>query len=238
MKSILVTGGSGGIGEAICREMAKAGYFVGVHYNQNKDKAETLACEIGGVAVGFDVSNSLDVAKGVNQFVKKAGRMDVLVCSAGVAQQIKPIIDVTEKEYDEIFNVNMKGVFLCNKEVIPYMLENGGVIVNISSMWGLVGASCEGVYSASKSAVLGFTKALAKEYSSANIRVNAVAPGFIDTSMNDNLSNDDKMLAINDIPIGRVGKPEEVAKCVKFLIDEGTCITGEIINISGGEVII
>ena len=238
MKSILVTGGSGGIGEAICKEMAKAGYFVGVHYNKSKDKAEALAKEIGGISVGFEVSNFAEVKSGVNEFAKRAGGIDALVCTAGVAQLIKPIIDTTESEYDEIFNTNMKGVFLCNREVIPYMIEKGGVIVNVSSMWGLVGASCEGVYSASKSAVLGFTKSLAKEYSSAKIRVNAVAPGFIDTPMNDNLSASDRLLAIGDIPLGRVGLPEDVAKCVRFLVDEDTFITGEIINISGGEVII
>lgn len=238
MKSVLVTGASGGIGESICREMAKRGYFVGVHYNVNREKAETLAKEIGGVAVCFDVKNSKSVRDGIDFFVKKSGGISALVCSHGIAQAVKPLIDTSEEEFDEIISVNLKGVFNANKFAIPYMLNDGGAIVNVSSMWGLVGSSCESVYSASKSAILGFTKALAKEYSSANIRVNAIAPGYIDTSMNDNLSAEDKEIAMSDIPFKRAGKPEEVAKCVAFLIDDGTFITGEVINVSAGEVII
>ncbi|MBE5742129.1 MAG: SDR family oxidoreductase [Clostridiales bacterium] len=238
MKSILVTGASGGIGQAICREMAKCGYFVGVHYNTNKEKAETLAKEIGGVAVCFDVKNSKSVEEGIKSFAKKSGGLSALVCSAGIAQTIKPVVDITDEEFDEVVAVNLKGVFNANKYALPYMFERGGAIVNISSMWGLVGSSCESVYSATKSAVLGFTKSLAKEYASANIRVNAIAAGYIDTSMNDNLSKEDKALAIEDVPFKRAGTPEEVAKCVRFLIEDGSFISGETLNVSAGEVIV
>ena len=237
MKSVLVTGGSGGIGVAICKELARRGYFVGVHYNKNKAIAENLAKEIGGVAIGFDVTDEKSVSKGVNEFISKAGGITALVNNAGVAQTIKPIIDTSEKEFDEVFSANVKGVFLVSKAVIPSMLNGGGSIVNVSSMWGFVGASCESVYSASKSAVNGLTKSLAKEYSSAKIRINAVAPGYIDTKMNDILSEEDKKLAVADIPLGRVGTPEDVAKCVAFLIDDATFMTGEVVNLSGGEII-
>lgn len=237
MKSVLVTGGSGGIGSAICKEFASRGYFVGVHYNKNEKFAKSLAQEIGGVAIGFDLTDGVATKTAIDGFIKRAGGLDVLVNCAGVAQKIKPLIDTSESEFDEVFFANVKSVFLTCKQVIPYMLEKGGNIVNVSSMWGLVGASCESVYSASKAAVLAFTKSLAKEYASAKIRVNAVAPGLIETPMNSCLSAEDKALAIEDIPLNRIGKPEEVAKCVYFLC-ENEFITGECINVSGGTVIL
>ncbi len=238
MKSVLVTGGSGGIGSAICREFASRGYFVGVHYNTNSSGATALANEIGGVALGFDLRSSEQTRMAIDGFVKKAGYVNALVNCAGVAQKIKPLIDTSEEEFDEVFSANVKGVFNAVKSVLPHMLSRGGNIVNVSSMWGLVGASCESVYSASKGAILAFTKALAKEYASANIRVNAVAPGLIDTKMNDVLSEEDKRLAVEEIPLGRIGLCEEVAKAVVFLCEEGTFITGEVINVSGGNVIV
>lgn len=238
MKNVLVTGGSGAIGSAICKKLASMGYFVGVHYNSNREKAENLAKEIGGIAVGFDLKNAEQVKNGVLTFAKKAGGISVLVNNAGIAQKIKALLDVSEEEFDGVFSTNVKGVFLTCREVIPYMLENGGNIVNISSMWGLVGASCESVYSATKGAINSFTKALAKEYASANIKVNAVAAGFIDTPMNANLSEEDRAICLDDIPLGRFGTVEDVAKAVAFLCDENSFITGEILNLSGGEVIV
>ena len=238
MKNVLVTGGSGAIGSAICKKFASLGYFVGVHYNSNRESAENLAKEIGGIAVGFDIANAEEVRSGVEFFIKRAGGIDVLVNNAGIAQKIKPLLDTTENEFDGVFSTNVKGVFLTCRQVIPYMLEKGGNIVNVSSMWGFVGASCESVYSASKGAVICFTKALAKEYASAKIKVNAVAPGFIDTPMNACLSTEDRNLCLEDIPLGRFGKAEDVANAVAFLSEDNCFITGEVINLSGGEVII
>ncbi|MBQ8726581.1 MAG: SDR family oxidoreductase [Clostridia bacterium] len=235
MKSVLVTGGSGGIGSAICREFASHGYFVGVHYNKNEQSASALAKEIGGVAVGFDLTDATATKTAIDGFIKRAGGIDVLVNCAGVAQKIQPLIDTSEKEFDEVFFANVKGVFLTCKQVIPYMLAKGGNIVNISSMWGVVGASCESVYSASKAAVIAFTKSLSKEYASANIKVNAVAPGLIETKMNACLSKEDKLLAVQEIPLSRIGTPQEVAKCVYFLCENGF-ITGECINVTGGQI--
>ena len=238
MKSVLVTGGSGGIGSAICREFASRGYFVGVHYNSNMLEAESLANEIGGVALGFNLRNSEQTKTAIDNFIQKAGGISALINNAGVAQKIKPVIDTSEEEFDEVFSANVKGNFIVTKCVLPHMLNKGGNIVNVSSMWGLVGASCESLYSASKGAILSFTKALAKEYASANIRVNAVAPGLIDTKMNNCLSEEEKRLAVEEIPLGRIGLAQEVAKAVVFLCEEGTFITGEVINVSGGNVIV
>lgn len=237
MKTVFVTGASGGIGEAIAKKFAGNGYFVGVGYNTNRGKAENLAKEIDGVAVKADVSDEKSVAAALSDFLLRAGRLDVLVNSAGIALPIKTLLDTTSKEFDKAFSVNVKGVYNCCKAAIPAMLDGGGSIINISSMWGVTGGSCEAIYSASKAAVIGFTKALAKEYAAAGITINCVAPGYIDTPMNDNLSDENKKLAIADIPVGRVGEGEDVAKAVFYLAENGGFVTGEVLSVNGGEVI-
>ncbi len=237
MKTVFVTGASGGIGEAIAKKFAGNGYFVGVGYNSNRGKAENLAKEIDGVAVKADVSDEKSVVAALSDFLLRAGRLDVLVNSAGIALPIKTLLDTTSKEFDKAFSVNVKGVYNCCKAAIPAMLDGGGSIINISSMWGVTGGSCEAIYSASKAAVIGFTKALAKEYAAAGITINCVAPGYIDTPMNDNLSDENKKLAIADIPVGRVGEGEDVAKAVFYLAENGGFVTGEVLSVNGGEVI-
>ena len=237
MKTVLVTGASGGIGGAISRLFAKNGYAVGVNYNKNKARAEAVASEIDGYALRFDVGDADATKAAVKAFTERYGHIDALVNCAGVALGIKPLIDVTEEEFDLATKVNLKGVFNVTKAVLPYMISRGGNIVNISSMWGISGGSCEAVYSATKAAVIGFTKALAKEYAPSGIRINAVAPGLIDTAMNDNLSDSDKNLAIGDIPLGRIGRAEEVAEAVYYLVEKATFTTGEVLNLSGGEII-
>lgn len=237
MKTVFVTGASGGIGEAIAKKFAENGYFVGVGYNSNREKAENLAKEIAGVAVKADVSDEKSVSAALSDFLLRAGKLDVLVNSAGIALPIKTLLDTTSKEFDKAFSVNVKGVYNCCKAAIPAMLDGGGSIINISSMWGVTGGSCEAIYSASKAAVIGFTKALAKEYAAAGITINCVAPGYIDTPMNDNLSDENKKLAIADIPVGRVGEGEDVAKAVFYLAENGGFVTGEVLSVNGGEVI-
>lgn len=237
MKTVFVTGASGGIGEAVAKNFAENGYFVGVGYNTNREKAENLAKKINGVAIKTDVSDEKSVAAALSDFLLRAGRLDVLVNSAGIALPIKTLIDTTSKEFDKAFSVNVKGVYNCCKAAIPAMLDGGGSIINISSMWGVTGGSCEAIYSASKAAVIGFTKALAKEYAAAGITINCVAPGYIDTPMNDNLSDENKKLAIADIPVGRVGEGEDVAKAVFYLAENGGFVTGEVLSVNGGEVI-
>lgn len=237
MKTVFVTGASGGIGEAIAKKFAGNGYFVGVGYNINREKAENLAKKINGVAIKTDVSDEKSVAAALSDFLLRAGRLDVLVNSAGIALPIKTLLDTTSKEFDKAFSVNVKGVYNCCKAAIPAMLDGGGSIINISSMWGVTGGSCEAIYSASKAAVIGFTKALAKEYAAAGITINCVAPGYIDTPMNDNLSDENKKLAIADIPVGRAGTGEDVAKAVFYLAENGGFVTGEVLSVNGGEVI-
>ena len=237
MKTVFVTGASGGIGEAIAKKFAENGYFVGVGYNTNREKAENLAKKINGVAIKTDVSDEKSVSAAMSDFLLRAGRLDVLVNSAGIALPIKTLLDTTSKEFDKAFSVNVKGVYNCCKAAIPAMLDGGGSIINISSMWGVTGGSCEASYSASKAAVIGFTKALAKEYAAAGITINCVAPGYIDTPMNDNLSDENKKLAIADIPVGRVGEGEDVAKAVFYLAENGGFVTGEVLSVNGGEVI-
>ena len=237
MKTVFVTGASGGIGEAVAKNFAENGYFVGVGYNTNREKAENLAKKINGVAIKTDVSDEKSVAAAMSDFLLRAGKLDVLVNSAGIALPIKTLLDTTSKEFDKAFSVNVKGVYNCCKAAIPAMLDGGGSIINISSMWGVTGGSCEAIYSASKAAVIGFTKALAKEYAAAGITINCVAPGYIDTPMNDNLSDENKKLAIADIPVGRVGEGEDVAKAVFYLAENGGFVTGEVLSVNGGEVI-
>lgn len=236
MKSVFVTGGSGGIGEKICEKFAKNGCFVGVGYNVNKVAAENLARKIGGIAVKINVSDSSSVTKAIEKFAKRCGKVDVLVNCAGTALPIKTILDVSEEEYDKTFDVNMKGIFLVTKAVLPHMLEKGGAIINVSSMWGIIGGSCEAVYSATKAAVIGFTKALAKEFAGANIRVNAIAPGYIETKMNSAFSENDKELIKEDIPLSRFGTSSDVAEAAIYLA-EAEFVTGITLNVSGGEVI-
>ena len=236
MKTAIITGASGGIGRALCKKFADAGYVVGVNYNKNEAAALNLCKEINGELMPFDVTDYNSVDAAVGKYVKKYGKVDALVNCAGVALPVKTLLDTTEEEFDKVFSVNVKGTYNAIKRVLPEMLERGGAIVNFSSMWGLVGGSCEALYSASKAAVIGLTKALAKEYAAAKIRVNAVAAGFIDTAMNKNITGADREQAVAEIPFGRVGTPEEVASAC-LMLAENEFITGEILNISGGEVV-
>lgn len=234
MKKALVTGGSGGIGQAVCRKLAQDGYFVYVNYSKSREKAEKLAGEICGQAVGFDVSD-ISAMRGVAENI---GNIDLLVNNAGISE-INLFDKVSDERVNEILGINLMGTLNCSRVFLPEMIrKKSGCIINISSMWGQCGASCEVDYSASKAGVIGFTKALAKETAPSGIRVNCVAPGFIMTEMNRNFSDEDLKLILEDIPLGIFGKPEHIADAVSFLASEkAEYITGQILAVNGGMVI-
>ena len=228
MKKVLVTGGVRGIGLAIARAFQNKGYSVCVSYSKDEENAER-ATRLGLQVERADVRKEADVTA----LFEKLGGVDILVNNAGVAL-IKQIQDTSFDEYEKLFSVNIGGTFLCCREAIKQMLKKGrGLIVNISSVWGEVGASCESVYSASKSAVLGFTKALAKELGYSGVRVNAVSPGVIDTQMNAHFSKDDMRALQDEIPLGRIGVSGDIASAVMFL-EENEYITGIDLPVNGG----
>ena len=242
-KTVLVTGGSRGIGRAICRTFAHKGYNVVVNYNRSEEEALALVRELTDAgceayALQADVSDPHQVRRMVSLTVAKYGRVDVLINNAGIALQ-KLFTETSCEDFDRIMDVNLKSVFHCTKSVIPYMLEQmQGKIINISSIWGLVGASCEVAYSTAKAGVIGMTKALAKELGLSNIQVNCIAPGIIDTEMNAFLSAEDAMDLKEQTPLNRFGTPEEIASLALYLAsEEANFITGQVISPNGGFVI-
>lgn len=228
MKTILVTGGTRGIGLAIARMFQQRGDRVCVTYSKDEGSAALAKAE-GLEVFHADVSKEGDVVS----LVKQIGQVDVLVNNAGVSL-IKQIQDVTMEEYRHLMDVNMGGAFLCTREVVKGMIDRqSGLIVNISSIWGEVGGSCESVYSASKAALIGFTKALSKELGWSGIRVNCISPGVIDTPMNAHFSKEELACLQEEIPMGRMGTGEDVAKAVLFL-EENSYITGIDLPVNGG----
>ena len=242
-KTVLITGGSRGIGRACAKAFAAAGYRVAVIYNNAAEAAEELVAELissGTDTAAFrcDVASFDGVGKVVADVKKRFGNIDVLVNNAGIAQ-IKLFTDITESEWDRMFDVNVKGVFNFCSHVVPGMVsEKKGRIINVSSMWGITGASCEVHYSASKAAVIGFTKALAQELGPSGITVNCIAPGVIATDMNSGLDQETMAQLEDEIPLMRIGEPEEVAASAVFLASEGASyITGQILSVNGGMVV-
>lgn len=228
MNTVLVTGGTRGIGLAIAQAFLKKGARVCVTYSRDEDSAEQ-ARGLGLEVFRSDVSREEEVVKLFNEI----GRVDILINNAGVSL-IKQIQDVSYAEFEKIFAVNMGGAFLCSREAAKGMISRKqGVIINISSVWGEVGGSCESVYSASKAALIGFTKALAKELGDSGIRVNAVSPGMIDTQMNAHFSEEDLSQIREEIPMGRIGSVQDVANAVLFLA-ESEYVTGIDLPVNGG----
>lgn len=228
MKTVLVTGGVRGIGLAIAKEFQKKGYRVCVTYSKDEESA-ALAKAIGLETYRADVADE----NAVKALFRTVGRVDILVNNAGVSL-IKQIQDVSYAEFERLMAVNVGGAFLCSREAAKGMIERqSGLIVHISSVWGEVGGSCESVYSASKAALVGFTKALAKELGWSGIRVNCVSPGVIDTPMNAHFTQEEVLAMQEEIPVGRMGTGEEVAKAVVFL-EENEYVTGVDLPVNGG----
>ena len=228
MKTVLVTGGVRGIGKSIALKFKEKGYRVCAVYSRDEEGAKEVS-KWGIETYRADVSKENEVVA----LFQKIGSVDVLVNNAGVSL-VKQIQDVTYDEYNALMSVNMGGAFLCSREAAKGMIsKQSGLIVNISSVWGEVGASCESVYSASKAALIGFTKALAKELGWSGIRVNSVSPGVIDTKMNAHFSAEDMQALKEEIPMGRIGQGEDVANAVLYL-EENTYVTGIDLPVNGG----
>lgn len=237
-KRVLITGGSRGIGEKCVYEFTNARYEVFFTYNKSEDNAAEIENKTGAVKIKADISRADDVKRMADYIHQNYGNIDVIINNAGISQQ-KLITEISEDDWDRMFDVNVKGAFLVTKAFVSDMInKKSGKIVNISSMWGVTGGSCEVHYSASKAALIGFTKALAKELGPSGICVNCVAPGVIDTEMNKHLSQEDLDCLKEETPLERIGTPEEVAKVILFLCgSESSFITGQVINVNGGMVI-
>ena len=237
-KVALVTGASRGIGKAIAISLGRQGAEVIVNYSASEASAEEVAKSItdkGGISykLKFDVSDEESVNTGINQIIKDSGKIDILINNAGITRD-GLLMRMKVSQWDEVLNTNLKGVFLCTKNVSKFMMkQRSGKIINITSIVGLTGNPGQANYAASKAGVIGFTKTCAKEFASRGIKVNAIAPGFIETEMTENLNTDD---LLKMIPLGKLGSADQIASLVNFLVssDASEYITGQTISIDGG----
>ncbi|WP_209847380.1 elongation factor P 5-aminopentanone reductase [Paenibacillus sediminis] len=239
----LITGAGRGIGAAIAERLAEGGMNVVIHYMKSDEAAREVArrCMSFGVkvlTVAADLRSKEQIMEMRTKIESSGMQPDILINNAGISHY-GLLSDVTEDEWDEVIDINLKGLFLCTQAFMPYMIsQRYGRIINISSVWGMAGASCEVVYSAAKGGVNAFTKALAKELAPSGVTVNAVAPGAVNTSMLEHLDHDEMKMLEEEIPVGRLGEPSEIASLVYFLASpESAYITGQIISPNGGWVI-
>ena len=241
MKTIIVTGGSRGIGASIVKELANKDYNIVLNYNNSEEQAKQIQKELLEKNIKIeifkaDVSKRENVKELVKFALEKFKTIDVLINNAGI-DQVKMFMDITDEDWNKMIQTNLNSVFYCTQEVLPTMIHNKeGNIINISSIWGITGASCEVHYSVAKSGIDGMTKALAKELGLSNIRVNSIAPGAILTDMNKGYTNEEIEDMKSQIPLGKLGNPIEIAKCVNWLIEDNYT-TGQIISPNGGWVI-
>ncbi len=237
-KVAIVTGGSRGIGRAIVDSLARKGIKVIANYNQSEEKAKQLQENLEKENIHIDiikadVSKREEVKNMVDMVIKKYGKIDVLINNAGISQE-KLFQDITDEDWEHVMKVNLYSAFCATQEVLPYMLsQKSGCIINISSIYGIIGGSCAVSYSATKAGMDGMTKALAKELGPSNIRVNSIAPGWIDTDMNKQYTEEDINQVKEETPLERIGKPEDIAKCARWLVED-TFTTGQVISINGG----
>lgn len=240
MKTALITGASRGIGKAIAERLSQDGFSLALIYKNSDDEAMRLAEKLNTPCKIYkcDISLPEAVNNTVNQVVSDFGEISVLVNNAGIAQQ-KLFIDITDEDWSSMIAVNLSGAFYFSRAVLPGMINrHSGKIINIASMWGETGGSCEVHYSAAKAGIIGMTKALAKEVGLSGITVNAVSPGVIKTDMLSSFSSDDLSALCEEIPLARLGAPEDVANAVSFLAGEDSnYITGQVLSVNGGVVI-
>ena len=238
-KTVIVTGGSRGIGAGIVQFLAeKNKYNIVLNYNKSEDCAKKIKEELNSKKINIeifkaDVSKREEVKKLIEFTLNKFNNIDVLINNAGISQT-KLFTDITDADWNNMIQTNLNSAFYCSQEVLSNMIHNKqGCIINISSIWGVEGGSCEVHYSTAKAGIIGLTKALAKEVGPSNIRVNCIAPGMIDTDMNKEYSKEDVQEIINETPLGKIGRPIDIARCTYWLIeDEFT--TGQVISINGG----
>ncbi len=243
-KTVIITGAAKGIGRAIATTFAYSGYNVCINYNTSEDEAKDLCAELAKsgcnvIIYKADITNRKEVDNMVEYVIGTFGNIDVLINNAGISEY-KLFIDINEEDLQRMLNVNIMGTFNMTQSVLKKSMlpRKDGTIINISSIWGMVGASLEVAYSTSKAAIIGMSKALAKELAPSNITVNVVAPGAISTDMLATLSDEDMKVLEEEIPLGKIGKVEDVAATVKFLASyEARYITGQVISPNGGLVI-
>ena len=238
MKTVFITGASRGIGRSMVELFSENGWQVAFTYKSSKEAAEELAARTSSLAIKADSASEEDILRAVATVKEAFGHVDCLINNAAISS-FSLLSDLSLEEWNSLLSVNLTSAFLYSKAFIPEMVSRReGRIINVSSIWGLVGASCEVAYSATKAALIGMTKALAKELGPSGITVNAIAPGVIATDMNSRLSDEDMQSLCEETPLMRIGLPEEVAKAALFLSGDGASfITGEVLNVSGGFVI-
>lgn len=240
-KIVIVTGASKGIGREIAKGLAKKGYTIIANYNKSKENILKLKKELEDEKIKIDiikadVSKRYEAKKIIEYVIRKYGRIDILINNAGISQ-IKEFTQITDNDWNNMINTNLNSVFYMTQECCKNMIYNkNGCIINISSIWGLVGSSCEVHYSVSKAGIDAMTKSLAKELGPCNIRVNSIAPGIIDTEMNNDLTKEEINEIKEEIPLEKIGNTKDIEKCVEWLIED-RYTTGQIISINGGWVI-
>lgn len=237
-KVVIVTGGSKGIGKSIVEKLAKNGYIVILNYYKSEQEAQNIQNCLKNDGINIDiykanVSNREEVKEMVDYVINKYSKVDILINNAGVSQT-KLFTDISNNDWNNMINTNLNSVYYVTQEVVTNMIKNkNGCIINISSIWGEIGASCESHYAVTKAGIDALTKSLAKELGPSNIRINSVSPGIINTQMNSKLSKEEINEIKEEIPLGCIGEPEDISNCVEWLIN-AKYVTGQIISVNGG----